>query len=138
MKIIMDFIGMIIMGVAYFMKFTFDLLIVRESMIAYEVIKAITADRVVDIFPGVVGLFKSPGMMLYNAMYVASQVMTVIITHTVGIPKCEGATVLIGSVALIMVLTVLSIFLNFDMFGLYAAARQTVKSTKPECQRSLA
>lgn len=63
--------------------------------------------------------------------------MGFVIGYFVGIPGCEGSCVLIGSMALVMVLVTLTKFLNYDFFGLFAAARQVAKSTRPACQRAL-
>lgn len=131
-----DFISCVVLGVIYFLKFIFDLLVCRAQLISYEAIPSIEADRVVDIFPGLVSLLREPGMIIYDLMYWASQVMTYVIGYFVGIPKCEGSCVLIGSVALVMVLVTLTKWLNYDFFGLYTAARQVAKSTRPECQKA--
>jgi len=132
-----QFLGAWVMTVVFFLKFIFDLLVCRAQLISYGAIASIEADRVVDVFPGIVDLLREPGMLLYEIMYWASQVMSVVITLFVGIPGCEGSCVLIGSVALVMVLVTLTKFLNYDFFGLFIAARQVVKSTKPACQKIL-
>jgi len=132
-----QFLGAWLMTVVFFLKFIFDLLVCRAQLISYGAIASIEADRVVDVFPGIVDLLREPGMLLYEIMYWASQVMSVVITLFVGIPGCEGSCVLIGSVALVMVLITLTKFLNYDFFGLFIAARQVVKSTKPACQKIL-
>jgi len=131
-----DFISCVVLGIIYFLKFIFDLLVCRAQLISYEAIPSIEADRVVDIFPGLVKLLREPGMVIYDIMYWASQFMTYVIGYFVGIPRCEGSCVLIGSVALVMVLVTLTKFLNYDFFGLYTAARQVAKSTRPECQKA--
>ena len=41
-----------------------------------------------------------------------------------GIPLCEGSCALAGSVALVMILYGASQWLNYDLFGLFVAARQ--------------
>jgi len=132
-----EFLGVWIQTVVFFLKFIFDLLVSRAQLISYGAIPSIEADRVVDIFPGITAMLQEPGMVIYNLMYWASQVMGIVIGFFVGIPGCEGSCVLIGSVALVMVLVTLTKFLNYDFFGLFAAARQCVKSTRPACQRLL-
>ncbi|CAL1138472.1 unnamed protein product [Cladocopium goreaui] len=117
----------IVYGLAFFGKhrggaFIFDLLIVRAQMLSVEAIENIEADKVVELFPGLLETLQEPAMLLYD----------------VGIPLCEGSCALAGSVALVMILYGASQWLNYDLFGLFVASRQVVKATRPECQRILA
>merc|ERR1719456_1652098 len=54
-----------------------------------------------------------------------------------GIPRCEGPSLLFAGMCLIAITLVLVRWLNYDYFGLYAAAKQCVKTTKPSCQRTV-
>ncbi len=54
-----------------------------------------------------------------------------------GIPRCKGPSVLFTSMIFMTIVLVLIKFLNYDYFSLYAAARHTVTTTKPSCQRLL-
>merc|ERR1719329_1142434 len=85
-----DFIGLNVLGLVYFLKFVFDLLIVRSSMISYGIIASIDAERIVDVFPGLVRMLREPARILSEFMHWSSQVLTVVLTFTVGIPRCEG------------------------------------------------
>eukprot|EP00913_Durusdinium_trenchii_P034545 g32318.t1 len=82
-------------------------------------------------------------------MYFTSQAISLSLGTLVGIPLCEGSCALAGSVALVMILYGASQWLNYepwpgrsqkppDLFGLFVAARQVVRATRPECQRVLA
>eukprot|EP00931_Biecheleriopsis_adriatica_P123985 TRINITY_DN9905_c0_g1_i2.p1 TRINITY_DN9905_c0_g1~~TRINITY_DN9905_c0_g1_i2.p1 ORF type:complete len:2023 (-),score=270.08 TRINITY_DN9905_c0_g1_i2:1163-7231(-) len=119
----------------YFMKFVFDMLIMRSQMIAFGVIETIESDRVVDIFPGLLQLLREPGMLLYNMMSTASSGVSWVLEFAVGLPLCEGSTVLVGAVGLITVLTCTTQWLNYDLFGLFVASRAMCKTTRPECQK---
>jgi len=131
-----DCVSTLMLGMVYFLKFIFDMLILRSMAISYGHIESIDSDKIVDVFPGLIALLKDPGRLIYQFMYWASQVLSILLSWSIGIPKCEGSCVLIGSVALIMVLIVVCQWLNYDYFGLFAAARQVVKTTRPECQRT--
>ena len=76
-------------------------------------------------------------MLIYEILFWASQLISLLLGNLVGIPLCEGSTALVGSVALVMILYGASQWLNYDLFGLFVAARQVVKATRPECQRIL-
>jgi len=136
--VLRDLVSTIIIGFVYFLKFVFDLLVIRATMISYNAIPPISAERVVDIFPGLIGILRNPGIIIYRAMNLAGQILTRIISFFIGIPQCQGSTTVVGATALIMVLVAVCQWLNFDFFGLYTAARQVVKTTRPECQRSFA
>ena len=127
-----------VFGLAYFGKFIFDLLIVRAQMLSFEAIENIEADRVVELFPGLLETLREPAMLIYEILFWASQLISLLLGNLVGIPLCEGSTALVGSVALVMILYGASQWLNYDLFGLFVAARQVVKATRPECQRILA
>eukprot|EP00929_Paragymnodinium_shiwhaense_P118694 TRINITY_DN90611_c0_g1_i1.p1 TRINITY_DN90611_c0_g1~~TRINITY_DN90611_c0_g1_i1.p1 ORF type:complete len:2461 (+),score=603.86 TRINITY_DN90611_c0_g1_i1:174-7556(+) len=131
-----DVVGMVIAGVVYFLKFVFDTLVLRAQMISYGGIEAIEASRIVDIFPGLANYFREPADIMYQVMRLAQQMMGKLLTASIGIPQCEGTCVLYASVALIAVLITTTKWLNYDFFGLFAAARQNVKTTRPECQRT--
>ena len=126
-----------VFGLAYFGKFIFDLLIVRAQMLSFEAIENIEADRVVELFPGLLESLQEPAMLIYEILFWASQLISLLLGNLVGIPLCEGSTALVGSVALVMILYGASQWLNYDLFGLFVAARQVVKATRPECQRIL-
>ncbi|CAJ1349731.1 unnamed protein product [Effrenium voratum] len=128
----------IVWGLAFFGKFIFDLLIVRAQMLSVEAIVNIEADKVVELFPGLLQSLREPAMLLYDIMYLTSQLISWTLGQLVGIPLCEGSCALAGSVALVMILYGASQWLNYDLFGLFVAARQVVKATRPECQRILA
>jgi len=136
-ELLYAFLGTGLVGVIFFLKFTFDVLILRSQMISYGLIAVIESDRIVDIFPGMVSILKDPAMVLYQILSWGSTLMSTAIGFLMGIPKCEGACVLVATAALVMVLTGVGQWLNYDLFGLFAAARQSVKKTKPECQRLL-
>lgn len=127
-----------VFGLAYFGKFIFDLLIVRAQMLSFEAIENIEADKVVELFPGLLETLREPAMLLYDMMYFTSQAISWSLGRLVGIPLCEGSCALAGSVALVMILYGASQWLNYDLFGLFVAARQVVRATRPECQRVLA
>jgi len=127
-----------VFGLAYFGKFVFDLLIVRAQMLSFEAIENIEADKVVELFPGLLETLREPAMLLYDMMYFTSQAISWSLGRLVGIPLCEGSCALAGSVALVMILYGASQWLNYDLFGLFVAARQVVRATRPECQRVLA
>ena len=127
-----------VFGLAYFGKFIFDLLIVRAQMLSFEAIENIEADRVVELFPGLLETLREPAMLIYDILFWASQLISLLLGNLVGIPLCEGSTALVGSVALVMILYGASQWLNYDLFGLFVAARQVVKATRPECQRIMA
>ncbi|CAJ1349729.1 unnamed protein product [Effrenium voratum] len=127
-----------VFGLAYFGKFIFDLLIVRAQMLSFEAIDNIEADRVVELFPGLLETLREPAMLLYDMMYATSQAISWSLGRLVGIPLCEGSCALAGSVALVMILYGASQWLNYDLFGLFVGARQVVRATRPECQRVLA
>ncbi|CAK8998216.1 Uncharacterized protein SCF082_LOCUS5543 [Durusdinium trenchii] len=127
-----------VFGLAYFGKFIFDLLIVRAQMLSFEAIENIEADKVVELFPGLLETLREPAMLLYDMMYFTSQAISLSLGTLVGIPLCEGSCALAGSVALVMILYGASQWLNYDLFGLFVAARQVVRATRPECQRVLA
>eukprot|EP00435_Cladocopium_sp_Y103_P004452 s1255_g1.t1 len=128
----------IVYGLAFFGKFIFDLLIVRAQMLSVEAIENIEADKVVELFPGLLETLQEPAMLLYDVMYYTSQLISWTLGQLVGIPLCEGSCALAGSVALVMILYGASQWLNYDLFGLFVASRQVVKATRPECQRILA
>ncbi|CAK9066377.1 unnamed protein product [Durusdinium trenchii] len=128
----------IVYGLAFFGKFIFDLVIVRAQMLSVEAIENISADKVVELFPGLLQTLREPAMLLYDAMYYMSQLISWTLGQLVGIPLCEGSCALAGSVALVMILYGASQWLNYDLFGLFVASRQVVKATRPECQRVLA
>jgi len=125
-------------SLVYFLKFVFDMLILRAQMISMGMIESIEADRVVDIFPGLLQLLREPGMLIYSMMYTASQGVSWALTLTIGLPLCEGSCVLVGSVGLVAVLVCAMQWLNYDLFGLFVAARSMSRSTRPECQRIFA
>eukprot|EP00913_Durusdinium_trenchii_P034544 g32317.t1 len=56
-----------VFGLAYFGKFIFDLLIVRAQMLSFEAIENIEADKVVELFPGLLETLREPAMLLYDA-----------------------------------------------------------------------
>ncbi|CAE8657922.1 unnamed protein product, partial [Polarella glacialis] len=128
----------LVASLVYFLKFIFDMLIMRAQMLSLSVIESIDADRVVDIFPGVLSLLKEPGMLMYRMMSWSGQTLSWALGTTMGIPLCEGSCVVVGSVALIMILWGGAQWLNYDLFGLFTASRQMVKATRPECQRAFA
>eukprot|EP00930_Biecheleria_cincta_P000018 TRINITY_DN10003_c0_g1_i1.p1 TRINITY_DN10003_c0_g1~~TRINITY_DN10003_c0_g1_i1.p1 ORF type:complete len:1112 (-),score=167.03 TRINITY_DN10003_c0_g1_i1:54-3290(-) len=121
----------------YFLKFVFDMLILRSQMISMGAVETIDADRVVEIFPGILDLLKEPGMLIYGLMNTAKSSMSFALSFSIGIPLCEGSCVLVGSIGLITVLVCSTQWLNYDLFGLYTAARVMTKSTRPECQKVL-
>lgn len=121
----------------YFLKFIFDMLILRAQMISMGAIETIDADRVVEIFPGILDLLKEPGMLIYSLMYTAKGAMAFALTFSIGIPLCEGSCVLVGSIGLIAVLVCTTQWLNYDLFGMFTASRIMCKSTRPECQKVL-
>ena len=127
-----------VFGLLYFGKFIFDLLIVRAQMLSFEAVENIEADRVVELFPGLLETLREPAMLMYDLLFWASQLISLLLGNLVGIPLCEGSTALAGSVALVMILYGASQWLNYDLFGLFVAARQVVKATRPECQRIMA
>eukprot|EP00927_Polykrikos_kofoidii_P034351 TRINITY_DN29159_c0_g1_i2.p1 TRINITY_DN29159_c0_g1~~TRINITY_DN29159_c0_g1_i2.p1 ORF type:complete len:1404 (-),score=260.11 TRINITY_DN29159_c0_g1_i2:78-3863(-) len=132
-----DFVAAVSTGVIYFLKFVFDLLVLRAQMISYNVIPTIDAKRIVDIFPGLASVLREPAEAMYQIVVWATEAMSMVLTATIGIPQCEGTCVLYASVCLIAVLTATCRWLNYDFFGLFAGARQTAKTTRPECQRTL-
>eukprot|EP00931_Biecheleriopsis_adriatica_P025063 TRINITY_DN15489_c0_g1_i1.p1 TRINITY_DN15489_c0_g1~~TRINITY_DN15489_c0_g1_i1.p1 ORF type:complete len:2718 (-),score=458.01 TRINITY_DN15489_c0_g1_i1:101-8230(-) len=131
-------VATLVFGLAYFGKFIFDVLIVRAQMLSLEQIPNIEANRVVELFPGILREFREPGMLLYNLLTYASQLVAFVLARLIGIPLCEGSCSLVGSVSLVMILYGASQWLNYDLFGLFVASRQVVKSTRPECQRLFA
>ena len=50
-----------------------------------------------------------------------SRLARLVVERQVGIPLCEGSCALAGSVALVMILYGASQWLNYDLFGLFAA-----------------
>ena len=54
-----------------------------------------------------------------------------------GIPRCKGPAVLFSSMIFLCIMLFLIKFLNYDYFSLFAAAKHTIKTTKPTCQRTL-
>ena len=125
-------------SLVYFLKFIFDMLILRSQMISMGMIESIEARLIVDIFPGLLELLREPGMLIYQMMDTASQGVSVALTFTIGMPLCEGSCVLVGSVGLVAVLVCAMQWLNYDLFGLFVAARSMSRSTRPECQRIFA
>eukprot|EP00437_Effrenium_voratum_P023928 CAMPEP_0181398390 /NCGR_PEP_ID=MMETSP1110-20121109/1014_1 /TAXON_ID=174948 /ORGANISM="Symbiodinium sp., Strain CCMP421" /LENGTH=2547 /DNA_ID=CAMNT_0023520335 /DNA_START=24 /DNA_END=7667 /DNA_ORIENTATION=+ len=125
-------------SLVYFLKFIFDMLILRAQMISMGIIESIEARLIVDIFPGLLELLREPGMLIYQMMDTASQGVSVALTFTIGMPLCEGSCVLVGSVGLVAVLVCAMQWLNYDLFGLFVAARSMSRSTRPECQRIFA
>ena len=125
-------------SLVYFLKFIFDMLILRAQMISMGIIESIEASLIVDIFPGLLELLREPGMLIYQMMDTASQGVSVALTFTIGMPLCEGSCVLVGSVGLVAVLVCAMQWLNYDLFGLFVAARSMSRSTRPECQRIFA
>eukprot|EP00440_Ansanella_granifera_P014452 gb/GFBE01015706.1/.p1 GENE.gb/GFBE01015706.1/~~gb/GFBE01015706.1/.p1 ORF type:complete len:2679 (+),score=463.31 gb/GFBE01015706.1/:1-8037(+) len=132
------FVSTFVFGLAYFGKFIFDVLIVRAQMLSLEAIPNIEADRLVELFPGLLSMLRDPGLYVYRIMLISSEVIAYVLTGIVGIPLCEGSCALVGSVCLVMILYGASQWLNYDLFGLFVAARQMVKGTRPECQRIFA
>ncbi|CAD7947080.1 unnamed protein product [Amoebophrya sp. A25] len=54
-----------------------------------------------------------------------------------GIPRCKGPAVLFGSMNIMAICLVLIKILNYDFFGLFAAGRYAISTTKPSCQQAL-
>ncbi|CAE8682284.1 unnamed protein product [Polarella glacialis] len=122
-------------SMVYFLKFMFDMLILRAQMISMGAIESIDSEQVVDLFPGLLAMLREPGMVMYSFLSYASQVLSFMLNFSIGIPMCEGACMLMGSVGLITVLVAVTQWLNYDLFGLFVASRQLGKTTLPECQR---
>lgn len=138
LDIVGGLVSTFVFGLGYFMKFLFDVLVVRSQMLTFGIIDNIEADRVIDIFPALLDVLREPGMLMYNAMYYSSQLVSFILSKAIGIPLCQGSCALVGSVVMVMILYGASQWLNYDLFGLFTSARQMVKATRPECQRVFA
>ncbi len=54
-----------------------------------------------------------------------------------GIPRCKGPALLYGSMVFMAIALVLVKALNYDFFGLFAAGRHAIATTKPGCQKAL-
>eukprot|EP00930_Biecheleria_cincta_P029363 TRINITY_DN20433_c0_g1_i1.p1 TRINITY_DN20433_c0_g1~~TRINITY_DN20433_c0_g1_i1.p1 ORF type:complete len:2411 (-),score=384.04 TRINITY_DN20433_c0_g1_i1:107-7339(-) len=55
-----------------------------------------------------------------------------------GVPRCEGPVVIVSAVCLVVITLLLIRWLNYDYFGLLAAAKYSAQKTRPLFQKNIA
>ena len=113
--------------------FFFKTLITRNNFIPTEIshkaIQQTTLTEVADVYNFTLFSLQKPIIQPTNQpkptnQQTLQQTLQLPPWGLVGIPLCEGSCALAGSVALVMILYGASQWLNYDLFGLFVAARQ--------------
>jgi hypothetical protein len=128
----------LVFGVVYFVKFWFDTMLLRLTLVSLNTpgIDNITTETYDDSTPNVGGL-KAIQTAIVASLREVQKTVGDSVGGSIGIPKCEGPTVLFG----VMVLTIVAVLLirtvNMDLMGLFFASMKVVRANRPRFQGML-
>lgn len=122
-----------------FVRFVFDVLLLRISLMSLADLKPeLPTPDLVHLIPDEIYLIQPLLDVAYEIILLAGKFFTAVLYFLFsGIPRCQGPSLLFAGMCLISITLVLIRWLNYDYFGLYQAAKQCVKTTKPSCQRTV-